>query len=367
MLRIVTFALLFLVWTSSAATDSAREYFKFAKYSYDSREYSKALEFINSAIAIDQDYTSSLILRAQIYKEFSNYNAMISDASHVIELGNQSISISAQAYLLRGMAYFHLGKIDMALSDFDQSQSLIPEEDLVYFYKGLICREKHKLFFALEEFDKAIKYNAENYKYFYYRALTKKENYSPIPATPVFDDIMVDIDRSINLNPDDYQVYKLRCDMLKLNMAKDRQLYLDELTQTIERFPEQSDFYAQRGMARILDYKFSDALNDLDQAVAMGGSDELILRNRALCYHNLSNYSAALQDYSSSIDLMINKFQKDQEKNSKLMLAETLVLRGRTFQQIGNPDDACSDFYNAAKLGSKTGLNIYRRSCNVFN
>jgi tetratricopeptide (TPR) repeat protein len=358
---------LFLVWTSSVASDSAREYFKFAKFSYDSREYSKALEFINSAIAIDQDYTSSLILRAQIYKELSNYNAMIADASRVIELSNQSISISAQAHLLRGMAYFHVGNFQMALSDLNQSQALNPEDDLVYFYKGLICRENRKLFFALEEFDQAIKYNTENYKYFYFRAITKKENYRPIPNTPVFDNIMEDIDRSINLNPDDYQVYKLRCDMLKLNMANEREVYLDELTQTIERFPEQSDFYAQRGMARILDYKFSDALSDLDQAIAMGGSDELILRNRALCYHNLSNYSAALQDYSSSIDLMINKFQKDQEKNSKLVLAETLVLRGRTLQQTGNPDDACTDFYNAAKLGSKTGLNIYRRSCNVFN
>jgi tetratricopeptide (TPR) repeat protein len=356
-----------LVWTNTTATDSAREYFKFAKFSYDALDYSKALEYINKAIIMDPDYTSGLILRAEINKELSNYEAMIVDVNHVIELGNLSTSISAHAHLLRGIAYFHLGNLQMASSELEQSGTLNPESDLVYFYKGLICRENNKLFFALEEFDHAIKYNSENYQYYYFRALTKKENYRPIPNTPVFDNIMEDIDRSIYLNPDDYRGYELRCDMLKLNLTHAREMYLDELTLTIEKFPERGDFYAERGMARILDYNFSDALKDLNKAIAIGAGNELVLRNRALCYHNLSNYPAALKDYSSSIDMMINKFQKDQEKSSKMILAETLVMRGRTFQQIGNPDDACSDFYNAAKLGSKTGLNNYRRNCNVFN
>ena len=145
--------------------------------------------------------------------------------------------------------------------------------------------------------------------------------------------------------------------MLKLNETNARELYIEELTRTIELFPEEADFYAQRGMARILEYEFTDALADLDKAIAFNGANGLTLRNRALCHHNLSNYPAAIKDYSNSIDLLIVQFQSDQAKSSKKMLAETLVMRGRTFQQLGNHDEACTDFSNAAKLGSKTGLN----------
>jgi len=356
-----------LLWTGLAANDSAREFFKFAKFSYDANEYDKALVFINKAIDIDPDYLNGLILRADINFKLQNYYAIISDVNQVLKLDEQTTSWHGHVYTLRGTSHYFINKPDKAASDFRQALSSNPENEMAHFYLGLMAYNKHSYFQALEHFDQAIMSNSQNYEYYFYRAKTKIDNYNPIPGTPTFDNIMADIDQAINLNPEDHRSYKLRCNMLKLNEKKARETYMDELSKSIELFPQQADLYAQRGMARILDYKFVDALSDLDKAIAFSGSNGLTLRNRALCHHNLSNYTAAVQDYTSSIELLINKFQQEESKSAKKMLAETFVMRGRTYQQLSNPDDACSDFYNAAKLGSKTGLNNYRRNCNVYN
>jgi tetratricopeptide (TPR) repeat protein len=365
--RIVTFALFAIIWSGLSANEDPREYFKFAKFSYDAGEYSKALDFIDQAIELESDYVNGLILRAEINLELESYYAIIDDATRVLRVSDQSTAILGHVYALRGAAYYFTSDIGRASLDLNRSISFNSEEAISHFYLGLINYGKGSYFPALEQFDQAIKIEPDNYKFYLWRAQTKIENYNPIPNTPIFQSIMSDIDYAIDLNPGDYRAYKLRCDMLKLHEAKAREQYIDELSKSIELFPEQAEFYAQRGMARILEYEFVEALADLDKAIVYDNSDGSTLRNRGLCYHNLNNYPAAIKDYSSSIELFIVQFQKDQSKQSKKVLAETLVMRGRSYQQIGNPDDACVDFYNAAKLGSKTALNIYRSHCSIYN
>ncbi len=367
MRRIVTLALFSFLWLGLNANDSAREYFKFAKFSYDEGEYKKALVFINNAIEIDSEYTNGLILRAEIQLKLEDYTAVINDVSSVLQQTSHSNTILSHIYALRGAAYYFASDIERASLDLNRSISFGSEEAMPHFYLGLIDYENGSYFQALEQFDKAIQINPNNFEYYMWRAQTKIENYNPIPNTPIFHSIMSDIDQAIGHNPEDYRAYKLRCDMLKLSEDNARTQYIDELSRSIALFPEQADFYAQRGMAKMLEYEFVDALSDLNRAISHGGVNGTTLRNRGLCHHNLSNYRAAIEDYSNSIELLIVKFKEDQSKNTKKNLAETFVMRGRSYQQVGNSDDACSDFYNAAKLGSKTGLNNYRRSCSIFN
>jgi tetratricopeptide (TPR) repeat protein len=354
-------------WTIPSNAETAREYFKFAKFSFDAKDYVKALDYINKSIELEPDYANGLMLRVEIYRELKNYHAIIPDANRIIKFDNQSISLLSQAHLLRGIAFYFTGNYQKASDDFSMSLSLNSGIAEAYFYQGLIAYQQSSHFQALELFDLAIQKEGNNFEYFFYRAKLKIEYFHPLPNTPAFDHIMVDINKSIDLNPEDPRAYKLKCDMLKRNMTAARDLYIDELTKTIELFPDQAEFYAQRGTAKILSNDFVAALADLDKAISFNGSNELILRNRALCHHNLRNYRLAIKDYTTSIDLMIARYQQDQDKNGKKVLAETLVMRGRSYEEMTNPDDACTDYYNAAKLGSKIGLNNYRRNCNVFN
>jgi len=358
----------FLIFTFAAsATESARELFKFAKFSLEEGEYQKALNYVNQAIAVESTYSSAYVLRAEIYLKLENYKLVIEDASRIIDAEGTTSALTSNSYLLRGEAYYYLNRHKASLSDLITCVNIEPENARAYYVMGLIHIENIALFPALDDFDNAIKYDQQQADYYYYRAQVKADLFKPIPGTATYNEIMADIQSAQTLNTTDHRSYDLKCKMLKLNAEHQKEIYLAELNKSIDLFPAQAEFYGQRGMAQVLDYKFVAALEDFSMAMKLGGPDESLLRNRALCYHNLGQYNNALKDYNESIELMIKVYQNTDDKSAKNKLAETLVMRGRTFEAAGQPDNACDDFYNAAKLGSKNGLNNYRRNCNVYN
>lgn len=367
MKRIIVVALILLIFAKLSATESAREYFKFAKFSYDERDYSKALNYINKAIELEPDYTNGLILRAEINLKLRNYPAMVPDLSRILKQENLAISIKSDAHGLLGVSYFNTMNLEKALTEFNHSLRLNEANARSQFYMGRLHYEAGRFFQALECFDLAIKYDAGNYECLYYRSKLRLEYFKPMAGTELFDQIMTDTQKSIDLNPEDHRAYKLKCDLMKLNADAARDAYISELTKSIELFPDQADFYAQRGIAKMMEYDFKAALNDINQAIAFAGISEQNLRNRALCYHNLNNLPLAINDYSTAIDLIIARYQKQPDNVTKKLLADTFLMRGRSYERMSNPDDACADFYNAAKLGSKTAFNYYRRNCNVYN
>ncbi len=361
---IVTFLFFSLV---AIAGESARELFKFAKYNYDQGEYQKALDFINQAINVESDYTSAYLLRAEICLKLGNYKSAIEDASRIIDSEGTTSALITNSYMIRGEAYYHQTQYQLSLRDLLTCVNIEPGNAKAHFLIGLVHLGNANLFPALESFDKSIKFDQQQAEYYYYRAQVKVDLFKPIPGTDTYDGIMSDIQSAQTLNAADHRSYDLKCKMLKLNAERQKDIYLAELDKTIELFPAQAEFYGQRGMAQVLDYKFVSAIDDFSMAINLAGPDESLLRNRALCYHNLGQYHNAVKDYNEAIELMIKAFQATDDKSTKSLLGETLVMRGRTFEAAGQPDNACEDFYNAAKLGSKNGLNNYRRNCNVYN
>jgi tetratricopeptide (TPR) repeat protein len=156
--------------------------------------------------------------------------------------------------------------------------------------------------------------------------------------------------------------------MLKLDEDYDKEAFVEELGTMIEKFPEQAAFYSERGMLKVLMNRSKEAISDFTKAIHLDKDDEDNYRNRGLCFHNLQKYQLALNDYSKAIDLLVKKLQPTQySSTTKKALSESYNLRGMANKLNGDSDLACDDYYNAAKLGSKAGLNNYRKNCNVFN
>ncbi len=366
MIRLPAIALLFFMLSSFLPQEDAREYFKFAKFNYDSKNYEKALQYINKALKADPGYENAFILRAEIYYELHQYTDAIADITEVINREDNTSVMLAGPYLLRGKSNYALNKIPEAIRDIKSSLALDKNNAQAYYMLGKIQYDDDRLFESLENLDKAITLDPDNAEYYYFRSRVKMEHYKPIPGTKTYDNIMADIKVAMALKPDDFRPYELKCKMLKLKLENDKEVYISELSNAIKLFPDQAEFYAQRGMARVLDYDFSNALADFTKAIELDPENEVNYRNRGLCLHNINKYARAIDDYTIAIDLMIRKYQKSQSKQDKKLLAETLVMRGRTYMAMRNNGNACLDFYNAAKLGSKTGLNNYRKNCNVY-
>lgn len=364
---ILLFALCFVSFGTSLA-ETAREYFKFAKFSYDSKEYIKALDFVNLAIDSDPNYINGFLLRAEINYDLKEYNEVIEDLTLVFNRDENASKSMDNYHLLRADSYLKLDNLNKAMSDVECSIKANPQNAKAFYLKGIINIKQLIYFEAVENFDKAIKLDSDESEYYFKRAELKKGYYKPLAGTKTFESILADIKISITLNPNDIRPHKLKCDMMKLKGGDKRDELIRELNLAIEQFPEESYFYSERGMAKVLNYNYQAALGDFTKAIQMDETNEANYRNRGLCFHNMKKYQLALNDYTKSINVLVTKYKASENDEAlKKLLGQTINLRGMTNQLNRNSDLACDDYYNAAKLGSKVGLNNYRKHCNVYN
>lgn len=362
------FAILLLFLCVHVHAETAREYFKFAKFSLEAHEYHKALDFINTALTMDPHYANGFLLRAHIHMSLKNYENVVSDISEAFEIDLNLSKAHPESHLLRGDAYFQLDELSLAKIDINNCINLNPQNAQSYYLKAIIYTRELKYFEALENFDLAIKHDSDESEYYLKRAELKKIHFKPLPGTKTYDSILEDIRLASSLNPDDYRPFRLKCDMLKLDQHYDKNDFINELTANITRFPDQAEFYTERGISNVLVNNYELAISDFTRAISLEEFGEANYRNRGLCFHNLRKYQLALNDYTKSIEILVKKFQSsDNNPAVKKLLAQTFNMRGMTNQINGHPDLACEDYYNAAKLGSKSGLNNYRKNCNVYN
>jgi len=366
--RKLTFIFCLFLISFITMAGSGREYFKFAKFSYDSQDYSKALDFINQALIVDPDYVNGYLLRAEINFRLQEYDKVVNDISYAFNLDDNINQSMPEFHLLRGDAFIKMNYINEAVNDISFSIRLDPNNARAHFLMGLINCDKKIYFEALKNFDNAIMLDSDESEYYFERAKLKKLHFKPLPETKTYESILTDIKLAVALNPTDYRPYLLKCKMLKMDENYNKEDFVIELNGIIEKFPDQPTFYSERGMLKVLMGNSEEAISDFSKAIYLDDNDENNFRNRGLCFHNMKKYQLALNDYSKSVEILIRKLQLSPTNNAILKaLAESFNLRGLSNQYNGDSDLACDDYYNAAKLGLKAGLNNYRKNCNAFN
>ncbi|MFM6210758.1 tetratricopeptide repeat protein [Planktothrix sp.] len=114
---------------------------------YKQKNYQKALENINQVIKIYPDFADFYAIRGLTYYDFSKLSKNTKDLEKVIEDSNHAIKLheellkklnpkedsrflddqpSANAYFIRGLAYYDLGNQEQALLDYRKSLGLWP-------------------------------------------------------------------------------------------------------------------------------------------------------------------------------------------------------------------------------------------------
>ena len=74
--------------------------------------------------------------------------------------GTSSATITAKAYLDRGMKYAQEGDADKALANFNEAIKLEPDNDTAYFYRGNIYNMRNDLENAISDYLKAVALNS---------------------------------------------------------------------------------------------------------------------------------------------------------------------------------------------------------------
>jgi len=192
---------------------------------FDEGDWQKAINTLQSAIEIDPD-------NDKVYKA---YNGL-------------------------GLAYDHMGELDLAITNFDQVIELNPSFGDAYANRADVWKAKDEMEKAMADYAQAIELDPTVPRYFYNRATAYKKLGEMELA-------IADYDQAIELDPEFSYAYHNRA-----NIYKDLGNY-------------------------------DQALADFDKALEYDPTDKLGFFNRALLHWQLNNITAANEDFGQIIEL----------------------------------------------------------------
>ena len=152
-------------------------------------ENEKALEVLDKILAADPGYIDAYRLKASIYEDTEDYEAVVDNLSRAISLheDRETNELAAEwggvfqrvddlmtkidwrekidDYGNRGAAYFNLNNFEAAIDDFTSALRLDADNDYLYASRAEAYLETGDLGKALEDINKAIAIDASHYNY----------------------------------------------------------------------------------------------------------------------------------------------------------------------------------------------------------
>jgi tetratricopeptide (TPR) repeat protein len=163
-------------------------------------------------------------------------------------------------YYHRGLASMKMGRVDMAMQDFNKAIALDPSDYYAYVNRGMLYSRMDLLDMALEDFDKAIA-----------------------------------------LNPRSYEAYTNKG--MVYGRAGLFEEAIDQFDDAIELRPDSAIAYGNRGLAYFLLEQYSNALEDLNEAIQLDENYAEAYGTRGNLYLKTGNRELAVSDFQKACDL----------------------------------------------------------------
>ena len=311
----------------------------------------RALDAQNLNFAIPSNYLKALLAKARPPKPLSQ----------------NSQSISAETYFLRGFAKYELGLYHAAISDYDTAIHLNPDFALAYYARGIAKKKLKQYFPAIADYTQAIRLKPDDALAYFYRGNVKADLKQYAAA-------IADYTQAIRLEPDDADAYYNRG-----NVKADLKQYaaaIVDYTQAIRLKPDDADAYYNRGSAKYELKQYFAAISDYDMAIRLKPDDVLAYVNRGNAKERLKQYFAAIADFDMAIRLdpdyaqayLMRGFAKEKLKQYFAAIADydtairlnpdyanAYFLRGMAKALLGRTWEGKQDLRTALRLAEKAG------------
>lgn len=185
---LVLFFLFPLIFSVSCRQNSASHYFKNGSAKYQLKNYKSAVQDLNQAIELENEFSDAYYVRALCYGNLKKYDKALVDFNKVIEINpnykdayinrgfyvlektgdfegaindyNKFLELNgdgdnAFAYNNRGYAKYKLNDLEGAMNDIQESITTNPENPLVYKNRALVYISLDSLDLACQDFGQA--------------------------------------------------------------------------------------------------------------------------------------------------------------------------------------------------------------------
>ena len=204
----------------------------------------RALDAQNLNFAIPSNYLKVLFAKVQPAKPLSQ----------------NSRSISAETYFLRGNAKYKLGLYHAAIADYTEAIRLKPDYALAYNNRGIAKAALKEYFAALSDYDTAIRLKPDYAFAYNNRGIAKAKLGQYFPA-------ISDFDMAIGLKPDSALAYYNRGNTKAT--LKQYDAAIADFDMAIGLKPDSADAYNNRGIAKALLGRTWGATQDLWTALGL--------------------------------------------------------------------------------------------------
>jgi len=281
----------------------------------------------------DADFEAALKLAPNFSAPINNLGLNANyqgDYAEAIDLYSRALALveSTIYYTNRGLAYYNLGQVEAAKSDFDRALALNDQNGDAYYYRGLIAYDQRDYDAALADFERA--------EALLDQALVSYRLAETLRALQDYPRALEAYQSALQLAPQDSDTH------LGLGRTyyslQDYEQAIASYTQALSFNPNSQPAFYWRGLAFYDQGSYDPALADFQEATRLDPQDAFALYYLGLTHNKMGNYSAGIEALTQSIALCKSECHFDYGQ------------RANAYYQQGNYNAALNDLEQALSL-----------------
>src|SRR6218665_510584 len=267
-----------------AAAQQNAGYLELGKYELSKGHFTKAIEYLNLAIAQQPQSLDSYFYRALAKEELDDYMGAEEDYSRAIAVYDKWTDVYISRAHVRNRMFDYKGEFE----DYDKAIALDSTNPVVYFNRAITLLSLKRYDEAISDCNhaKRLKYNNENLYLVSGGAKAGLGNYNAAIA---------DYNYAIGKNKKNTFAYLHRAEALIALQKKDSALY--DLNYILKLDSVNTEALMSRALLKMEDDKNAEALKDLNKVIRLSGDNTSAYFNRALLKAKLNDYKGAVADY----------------------------------------------------------------------
>jgi len=319
----------FILLSSSAISQNAKNHFKTAKELFKLGKYNDAISQYSKAIDLDPKFIKAFYGRAEAYLKTNKKEKAAKDYENITILSPKKKVVAA----ISGKLYYELKNYEKAVTLLNKATIISKKDIPSYKYKVLSLIELKKFKIALKESNILISLN-DNAKNFYNRAwinqklnnyaIAEKDYLKSIAKKPKYLKAYIQLayvrmyqnklksaleaaNNAVKIDDKSKSAYIIRSIIYKKTL--DYPQAINDLSKLTLLYPDDVDGFFYRGIAYQNFNQHQNAINDFTKVLLIDEKNTNALAKRAKSYEQINDYNNAVKDYESLCSINTNDIE----------------------------------------------------------
>lgn len=318
----------------NSRAQSTKKLLKEAQKDYDNKLYQEAILKLNDVIKLEPQNDDALALRGQTFKATQAYENAIADFKSSVGLNPKNVGVLYELAETQFLTNLFIDA-NITYERLIQASTKFPDA----YQKKAFCLYKMRDFNGMltiasqgtradKDDEWCVYYMAVAYDSLGNKTLAEQQYQKAID--------LVKSDKRKSLNALPYNAFFIGLGNTQLDLYK-YDLSIATYTVALKTEPENADLLRKRARVYVIKQEYQNALNDLNQSIALNDKNYFSFLDRAYVYKKLGQYQSAINDFGQST--IINPG-----------CADGFSGRAQCFYQTGNYKESVNDFKKALKL-----------------